>query len=163
MASDLDTLIARTSSLKRNASFGGSEGHWEMARCSSSALILPRGPRWSAAIEAFESSITPAESFVKRRLGGYRNVESRNRERRSLRTAPIHIGRPAPTVVGRAKESRRQRSGARPVRDATGSSGIVVQRLQEIKAFVRMSSGLDLKQYGWNGDGSMGSGHEARD
>jgi len=38
-----------------------------------------------------------------------------------------------------------------------------VQRLQEIKAFVRMSSGLDLKQYGWNGDGSMGSGHEARD
>src|SRR5246127_5626015 len=29
-----------------------------------------------------------------------------------------------------------------------------VQRLQEIKAFVRMSSGLDLKECGWNGDGT---------
>ena len=29
-----------------------------------------------------------------------------------------------------------------------------VQRLQEIKAFVRMSSGLDLREYGWNGDGT---------
>jgi MoaA/NifB/PqqE/SkfB family radical SAM enzyme len=28
-----------------------------------------------------------------------------------------------------------------------------VQRLQEMKAFVRMSSGLDLKKYGWYGDG----------
>ena len=28
-----------------------------------------------------------------------------------------------------------------------------VQRLQEMKAFVRMSSGLDLKKYGWFGDG----------
>src|SRR5260370_38752878 len=36
-----------------------------------------------------------------------------------------------------------------------------VQRLQEIKAFVRMSAGLDLKQYGWNGDGTKGNGHEA--
>ena len=29
-----------------------------------------------------------------------------------------------------------------------------VQRLQGIKAFVRMSSGLDLNEYGWNGDGT---------
>jgi MoaA/NifB/PqqE/SkfB family radical SAM enzyme len=29
-----------------------------------------------------------------------------------------------------------------------------VQRLQETKAFIRMSSGLDLKKVGWNGDGS---------
>jgi MoaA/NifB/PqqE/SkfB family radical SAM enzyme len=29
-----------------------------------------------------------------------------------------------------------------------------VQRLQEMKAFVRMSSGPDLRKYGWNGDGS---------
>jgi MoaA/NifB/PqqE/SkfB family radical SAM enzyme len=29
-----------------------------------------------------------------------------------------------------------------------------VQRLQEIKAFLRMSSGLDLKEYGWSGDGT---------
>jgi len=28
-----------------------------------------------------------------------------------------------------------------------------VQRLQEMKAFVRMSSGVDLKKYGWYGDG----------
>jgi MoaA/NifB/PqqE/SkfB family radical SAM enzyme len=33
-----------------------------------------------------------------------------------------------------------------------------VQRLQETKAFLRMSSGLDLRQYGWNGDGSRGNG-----
>src|ERR1700735_609924 len=36
-----------------------------------------------------------------------------------------------------------------------------VQRLQEIKAFVRMSSGLDLREYGWNGDGTHGNGHQA--
>jgi MoaA/NifB/PqqE/SkfB family radical SAM enzyme len=36
-----------------------------------------------------------------------------------------------------------------------------VQRLQEIKAFMRMSSGLDLKEYGWNGDGTNGNGHQA--
>src|SRR6202451_1008585 len=29
-----------------------------------------------------------------------------------------------------------------------------VQRLQEIKAFIRMSSGADLKRLGWNGDGT---------
>lgn len=34
-----------------------------------------------------------------------------------------------------------------------------VQRLQEIKAFVRMSSGLDLRKYGWNGDRTDGNGH----
>ncbi len=28
-----------------------------------------------------------------------------------------------------------------------------VQRLEEVKAFVRMSSGLDLRRVGWNGDG----------
>ena len=32
-----------------------------------------------------------------------------------------------------------------------------VQRLQEIKAFVRMSSGVDLEEYGWNGDGTNGN------
>jgi len=37
-----------------------------------------------------------------------------------------------------------------------------VQRLQEIKAFVRMSSGLDLKEHGWNGDGTNGDGTEAK-
>ena len=36
-----------------------------------------------------------------------------------------------------------------------------VPRLQEIKAFVRMSSGLDLREYGWNGDGTKGNGHQA--
>jgi MoaA/NifB/PqqE/SkfB family radical SAM enzyme len=36
-----------------------------------------------------------------------------------------------------------------------------VRRLQEIKAFVRMSSGLDLQEYGWNGDGISGNGHQA--
>jgi len=36
-----------------------------------------------------------------------------------------------------------------------------VQRLQEIKAFVRMSSGLDLEEYGWNGDGTWENGHRA--
>ena len=35
-----------------------------------------------------------------------------------------------------------------------------VQRLQEIKAFVRMSSGLDLKEYGWNGDRT--NGHDSQ-
>jgi MoaA/NifB/PqqE/SkfB family radical SAM enzyme len=29
-----------------------------------------------------------------------------------------------------------------------------VQRLEEMKAFIRMSSGLDLRKTGWNGDGS---------
>jgi MoaA/NifB/PqqE/SkfB family radical SAM enzyme len=29
-----------------------------------------------------------------------------------------------------------------------------VQRLQEMKAFMRMSSGVDLRTYGWNGDGA---------
>jgi MoaA/NifB/PqqE/SkfB family radical SAM enzyme len=33
-----------------------------------------------------------------------------------------------------------------------------VQRLQEMKAFVRMSSGLDLKKYGWYGDGTSTNG-----
>ena len=36
-----------------------------------------------------------------------------------------------------------------------------VQRLQEIKAFVRMSSGLDLSECGWNGDGSNPADIEA--
>ena len=36
-----------------------------------------------------------------------------------------------------------------------------VRRLQEMKAFVRMSSGLDLKKYGWNGDGANGNGEQA--
>jgi MoaA/NifB/PqqE/SkfB family radical SAM enzyme len=34
-----------------------------------------------------------------------------------------------------------------------------VQRLQEMKAFMRMSSGLDLRQYGWNGDRSDVNGN----
>jgi MoaA/NifB/PqqE/SkfB family radical SAM enzyme len=33
-----------------------------------------------------------------------------------------------------------------------------VQRLQEIKAFIRMSSGLDLRKYGWYGDGVVNDG-----
>jgi MoaA/NifB/PqqE/SkfB family radical SAM enzyme len=33
-----------------------------------------------------------------------------------------------------------------------------VPRLQEMKAFMRMSSGLDLERVGWNGDGTGGSG-----
>jgi pyruvate-formate lyase-activating enzyme len=32
-----------------------------------------------------------------------------------------------------------------------------VPRLQEIKAFIRMASGADLKRLGWNGDGSGGN------
>jgi len=32
-----------------------------------------------------------------------------------------------------------------------------VARLQEMKAFMRMSSGLDLRRVGWNGDGSGGA------
>jgi hypothetical protein len=36
-----------------------------------------------------------------------------------------------------------------------------VQRLKEIKAFVRMSSGLDLGEYGWNGDGFLENGERA--
>lgn len=31
-----------------------------------------------------------------------------------------------------------------------------VQRLKEVKAFVRMSSGLDLKEHGWSGDDTGG-------
>jgi hypothetical protein len=37
-----------------------------------------------------------------------------------------------------------------------------VQRLSEIKAFVRMSPGLDLKEYGWNGDGTKADGSQAK-
>jgi len=37
-----------------------------------------------------------------------------------------------------------------------------VQRLQETKAFVRMSSGLDLNKCGWYGDGSSGNGEIAK-
>lgn len=37
-----------------------------------------------------------------------------------------------------------------------------VQRLQEMKAFVRMGSGLDLHQYGWYGDGTSGNGEVKR-
>ena len=37
-----------------------------------------------------------------------------------------------------------------------------VQRLREMKAFVRMSSGLDLQQAGWYGDGSSNDGDIAR-
>ena len=33
-----------------------------------------------------------------------------------------------------------------------------VRRLQEMKAFMRMSSGLDLRKYGWNGDGTGTNG-----
>ena len=33
-----------------------------------------------------------------------------------------------------------------------------VQRLEEIKAFIRMSSGLDLRKYGWYGDGVVSNG-----
>ena len=33
-----------------------------------------------------------------------------------------------------------------------------VQRLREMKAFMRMASGVDLRQTGWNGDGSSGNG-----
>lgn len=33
-----------------------------------------------------------------------------------------------------------------------------VQRLQEMKAFIRMSSGVDLKKYGWYGDGTATNG-----
>jgi MoaA/NifB/PqqE/SkfB family radical SAM enzyme len=33
-----------------------------------------------------------------------------------------------------------------------------VQRLQEMKAFVRMGSGLDLREWGWYGDGTSGNG-----
>ena len=37
-----------------------------------------------------------------------------------------------------------------------------VQRLQEMKAFIRMASGVDLKKVGWYGDGSNGNGHTAK-
>jgi radical SAM protein with 4Fe4S-binding SPASM domain len=33
-----------------------------------------------------------------------------------------------------------------------------IQRLQEMKAFMRMSSGVDLKRFGWNGDGTGANG-----
>jgi MoaA/NifB/PqqE/SkfB family radical SAM enzyme len=36
-----------------------------------------------------------------------------------------------------------------------------VQRLQEMKAFVRMSSGLDIRKYGWYGDGTGLNGENA--
>jgi len=37
-----------------------------------------------------------------------------------------------------------------------------VQRLQEMKAFIRMSSGADLKRLGWNGDGTGTNGNVAK-
>src|SRR6266404_1044541 len=37
-----------------------------------------------------------------------------------------------------------------------------VQRLQEMKAFIRMASGADLKRLGWNGDGTGGNGNIAK-
>jgi len=37
-----------------------------------------------------------------------------------------------------------------------------VQRLQEMKAFIRMSSGLDLRKYGWYGDGTGSNGNIAK-
>jgi MoaA/NifB/PqqE/SkfB family radical SAM enzyme len=37
-----------------------------------------------------------------------------------------------------------------------------VQRLEEIKAFVRMASGADLKRLGWNGDGTGTNGDVAK-
>ena len=37
-----------------------------------------------------------------------------------------------------------------------------VQRLQEMKAFIRMSSGLDIRKYGWNGDGTGTNGDVAK-
>jgi MoaA/NifB/PqqE/SkfB family radical SAM enzyme len=33
-----------------------------------------------------------------------------------------------------------------------------VQRLQEMKAFIRMASGIDLRKVGWYGDGTQGNG-----
>lgn len=36
-----------------------------------------------------------------------------------------------------------------------------VARLEEMKAFMRMSSGLDLRKYGWFGDGVTGKAHDA--
>jgi MoaA/NifB/PqqE/SkfB family radical SAM enzyme len=36
-----------------------------------------------------------------------------------------------------------------------------VRRLQEMKAFMRMASGVDLRKRGWNGDGISGNGHQA--
>jgi MoaA/NifB/PqqE/SkfB family radical SAM enzyme len=36
-----------------------------------------------------------------------------------------------------------------------------VRRLQEMKAFMRMSCGLDLRKTGWYGDGANGNGHQA--
>jgi len=36
------------------------------------------------------------------------------------------------------------------------------QRLREMKAFMRMSSGLDLREYGWYGDGARSNGEQAR-
>ena len=37
-----------------------------------------------------------------------------------------------------------------------------IPRLQEMKAFIRMSSGLDLKKYGWYGDGTSTDGDVSR-
>jgi MoaA/NifB/PqqE/SkfB family radical SAM enzyme len=35
------------------------------------------------------------------------------------------------------------------------------QRLREMKAFMRMSSGLDLREYGWHGDGTKSIGEQS--
>jgi MoaA/NifB/PqqE/SkfB family radical SAM enzyme len=37
-----------------------------------------------------------------------------------------------------------------------------IQRLQETKAFIRMSSGLDLREVGWYGDGTSGNGEVSK-
>ncbi|HTC62633.1 MAG TPA: radical SAM protein, partial [Candidatus Saccharimonadales bacterium] len=37
-----------------------------------------------------------------------------------------------------------------------------VQRLQEMKAFVRMASGVDIRKYGWYGDGTGLNGEDAK-
>src|SRR5271155_4429531 len=37
-----------------------------------------------------------------------------------------------------------------------------VKRLQEMKTFVRMSSGVDIKKYGWYGDGTATNGENAK-
>lgn len=48
--------------------------------------------------------------------------------------------------------------------DRVGDAGVAVsvRRLQDTKAFVRMSSGLDLNKCGWYGDGSSGNGEIAK-
>ena len=37
-----------------------------------------------------------------------------------------------------------------------------VRRLQEMKAFLRMASGVDLRKYGWNGDGTGTNGETSK-